>query len=458
MINLRILTRRKRLLWAIALLLFFIALGLSLWLIGTPPPSRIKLATGDPAGGFAAVGRQYKARLDRMGLHVDLVETHGSVDNLQRLQRHEVDVAFVQAGTVSPLESSDDRCGLAAIGAEPLWVFSRSLPPAASLRDLKGHTVAVGPAVSGTDALSRLLLKAHGVTPENSTFLNLSMGDSRRALLDGKVDTVLLVCPANAPVIRDLIHDPGVQLVSLQCQPAITRHFAYLRPVILPEGTLDLKQDLPPQDRALLAPTTLLVAREKLDPRVVEQLLMVAQAVHSSGSLVDEPGRFPTLEGMDLPAHITAEKFMRSGESFLSRLLPYWGLRLVSQAQLLVLPLMLMLVPFWKTLPMLYSLRINQILKRHYTALREAEGRINGCNDPVELRNSLELLVGLRAELDKLSRKLPAHLQRDVYQWREHVVLVRTEGLDRLRRLEEPREPAPGTPETKVIPPKTGPL
>src|SRR5262245_32179000 len=132
MISLRRLMRRKRTLWAIALLLFLITLGLSIWLIGKPPPSRIYLATGDPAGGFAAVGRQYKARLDRMGLQVELVETNGSVDNLQRLQHGKVDVAFVQAGTVALLEHSDNLSGLAAIGAEPLWVFSRSLPEAAS--------------------------------------------------------------------------------------------------------------------------------------------------------------------------------------------------------------------------------------------------------------------------------------------------------------------------------------
>src|SRR5260370_30051394 len=104
---------------------------------------------------------------------------------------------------------------------------------------------------------------------------------------------------------------------------------------------------------------------------------MVARAEHSSGNLLDEPGKFPTLEGVELPpAHVAAEKFIKSGESFLSRLLPYWGVRLVSEAKLLVLPL-LTLLPFWKFLPMLYAFRINRILKRHYTALREVEGHIN---------------------------------------------------------------------------------
>jgi hypothetical protein len=140
---------------------------------------------------------------------------------------------------------------------------------------------------------------------------------------------------------------------------------------------------------------------------------------------------------MDLPPHIAAEKFLKSGESLVSRLLSYWSVRLVWQAQLLILPLLALLLPFWKTLPMLYSVRINSILKRHYTALREVESQIDHCNDPVQLRQALAKLDGLRTDLETLSRKLPAHLQRDVYHWRQHVALVRTEGHARLRRLED---------------------
>jgi TRAP transporter TAXI family solute receptor len=429
---------RRRTVVILALGLFIAGLGLSLWLLGAPPPRRIVLATGDPAGGFAALGKEYKARLDRMGLRVELVETAGSLDNLQRLHRGEVDVAFVQAGLAQQLDSSEGLCGLAAVGSEPLWVFSRSLPPAASLRDLKGHAIVLGPPVSGSDALGRLLLREHGVTPANATFLNLSMGQTRQALRDGKADTVLMVCACNAPIVEELIHDAEIRLVSLSGQAGIARRFPYLRPVVLPEGVLDLEDDLPAEDKHLLAPTTSLVAREDLHPRAVEQLLMAAQAVHAPGGLLEEPGRFPSLEGMDLPPHIAAEKFLKSGESLVSRLLPYWSVRLVWQAQLLVLPLLALLVPFWKTLPMLYSIRVNNILKRHYTALREVESQIDHCNDPVQLRQALAKVDGLRTDLETLSRKLPAHLQRDVYHWRQHVALVRTEGHARLRRLEDP--------------------
>ena len=55
----------------------------------------------------------------------------------------------------------------------------------------------------------------------------------------------------------------------------------------IPEGLLDLRRNLPAADTTLLAPAALLACRADLHPRVVEQILKVAQAIHGSGSLID---------------------------------------------------------------------------------------------------------------------------------------------------------------------------
>src|SRR5205807_5774708 len=116
---------------------------------------------GDPAGGFAVLGREYKARLDRMGLRVELVASSGSLENLRLLRSGHADVAFVQGGSAGP-DGEPGVCALGAVCSEPLWVFSRA--PARTLRDLRGRRVALGPAASGTDAIGRQLLGEHGVT------------------------------------------------------------------------------------------------------------------------------------------------------------------------------------------------------------------------------------------------------------------------------------------------------
>jgi TRAP transporter TAXI family solute receptor len=429
----------KRMLFATAAI-FLAALAVSFWWIGEPPPRQIRLATGDPQGGFAVLGARYKARLESMGLKVELIGSNGSLENLDLLRSRHADVAFVQGGTAAADETKVS--GLASVCAEPLWIFSRK--PVATLRDLKGQRVTVGPAVSGTDVLARQLLKEHGVTEENTALLNRTMAQARQAIHDDSADAVLLVCAPEAPVVRDLVQIKGVRLVSLRHQQAIARRLPYLRPVTVPEGALDLRKDLPAQDTALVAPVTILAARHDLHPRVVEQLLVVARAIHGGGDLLEERGRYPSLDGVDLPVHITAEKFMKAGESFLSRWLPYSAMRLIWQVQLLALPL-LALVPLWKAVPLLYSFRINQILKHHYVALGEVEAKINTCADAAELERLMGELEGLRTELEAMSRKVPAHLQRDIYHWRLHVAMVRDEAQERLRQLHG--EPAPATTE-----------
>jgi hypothetical protein len=157
--------------------------------------------------------------------------------------------------------------------------------------------------------------------------------------------------------------------------------------------------------------------------------------VRPGGGLLDDAARFPMLETAELPAHVAAEKYMISGESFLSRLLPYRGVRLAWQAQLVLLPLLAVLIPLWRLYPAVNAFRVDRILRRKYAALRDAEQAINASDDSASLRAALDRLDVLRSDLETLSRRLPAQLQRDLYDWRLHVAMVRTEGEDRFRRL-----------------------
>lgn len=433
---------KRRWLWVMGAVLFAVVLAIGVWLIGSPPPRTIILATGDPDGGFALLGREYKNRLERMGLKVELLESTGSIANLKALQDRKADVAFVQSGVTQRIESTEGLCSLAAIGSHPLWIFARSGSgknsgkDATSLADLGGATVALGPAGSGTDAFGRLLLDEFHVKP--AKIVNVPMKQSRQALETGDAQFAMLVCSAEAPAIRDLMARDDVHLVGLHRQAAIARRLPYVRKVDLLAGSYDLGRDQPAADVAMVAPVILLASREDLHPRVVEQLLLVSKKVQSNASLLEDSVTFPILETAELPAHVAAEKFMVSGESFLSWLLPYWGVRLVWQAQIILLPIITVLIPLWRIVPALQAYRLNRVLKRKYTALRDAENRIDACNDAPALRLALDRLDALRSELESLSRKLPADVQRDIYNWRLHVAMVRTEGEDRLKRMTTP--------------------
>src|SRR6185436_3873239 len=207
-------------------------------------------------------------------------------------------------------------------------------------------------------------------------------------------------------------------------------------PVKVHEGLLDLRDNIPPENITLLSPSALLVARDTINPRLVELVLKVAQAVHSPGDLLDLPLKFPSLEGLDVPINEAAETYLTSGESFLSRNLNYHALRWVLLLKLLLLPLLAVWLPLLRLAPLIASWRKGRWLKRYYARLRDEEGRLATARWPNELREGINELEALRGEVQKVSRKLPLQQQQDVYHWRLHVQLILNEALERLGRME----------------------
>jgi uncharacterized protein len=437
--------RRRWMVWSLVIALSVGVALATMWFTDSPPPSHIRMATGVAKGAYDTFGHRYKERLRGLGLTVDLENTNGSVENLQLLLKGEVDVAFAQGGTAQLVEDKDSDHKLRAIAAiylEPLWVFYTGDKTVDTIAEFKGKRISVGPPRSGTDAVSRFLLKTHDIDEKNSTIENHSSAEEVQGLKDGKLDVAMIVGSYQDPAVQVLMRQNGVHLMSFKREIAYNRTFPYLTPVKVAAGLLDLRDDIPPTDVVLLAPAAMLVCREDLHPRVVEQILKTAQSLHQQGNLIDGPKVFPTLDGLDLPPHEAAETYMKSGESFVSRVLPYWAVRLMVQLKFFVLPLLFVWIPAFKLVPMLYQMRINMLLKRHYSELREVETNLVHAGTPEEMRKRLHELDTLRKGMETISRKVPGLYQREVYHWRLHISLVRTEAVERLRKMEVEAETA----------------
>jgi hypothetical protein len=298
--------------------------------------------------------------------------------------------------------------------------------------------VAVGPKGSGTEAVAKAILAEQGYDIASPAIVNLPSADARRELMAGRLDVAFFVISYRDPGIMELLRDKNLRLTSFRREAAYTRKFRGLTPIKLPEGLLDLKDNIPPENITLLSPSAMLVARENINPRVVELVLKVAQAVHAPGDLLDPSLKFPTLEGMDVPVNEAAETYLTSGESFLSRNLPYRALRWVLLAKLLVLPLLAVWVPLLRLAPMVAQWRKQRWLKRYYARLRDVEIRLAMAQWPNDLREGINDLEALRGEVQMVSRKLPLQQQQDVYHWRLHASLILNEALERLGRMETP--------------------
>ncbi|MFM7330499.1 MAG: TAXI family TRAP transporter solute-binding subunit [Brachymonas sp.] len=126
------------------------------------PPSAITLSAGRSGGMYQEHAKAYRPMLQAQGIELNIVESAGTGENLQRLKdpANTVQVAFAQGGYALGESSDPDSVGiqtLAQIDIEPIWVFSRFRDVDSLLR-LQGQRVAIGQSGSGSRAVALRLL------------------------------------------------------------------------------------------------------------------------------------------------------------------------------------------------------------------------------------------------------------------------------------------------------------
>src|SRR5678815_1091004 len=87
-------------LWVVVVAIAAVGFAIAFHFAKPAPPHALVLATGSAAGAYQAYGERFRDELARSGITLELRPTAGSVENLALLAAGEVDVAFVQGGTV----------------------------------------------------------------------------------------------------------------------------------------------------------------------------------------------------------------------------------------------------------------------------------------------------------------------------------------------------------------------
>ena len=387
------------------------------------PPSHVVIATGRPDGAYYKFAQQYRERLVREGIRLEVRETSGSVENLQLLEdpKSDVDLGFVQGGTGGG--ANPEALGsLASLYFEPLWVFSRENPGPNDLRGLRGRRLAVGPEGSGTRAVALTLLAANGITATTARLLPLTGLDAVHALRRGAVDTVFLVAAPGSPTVTEMLITPGIALLGFPRADAYAKRFPFLTKLVLPAGGLSLEANLPTRETVLLAPAATLVARTSFHPALVDLVLATAAAVHGGRGLFEAPKQFPSADYLEVPLLSDAERYHKSGPPLLARYLPFWAATLADRVKVLILPL-LVLVPLARLVPPAYRWRVRSKIIRRYRDVVEVDQVLTRRPSPSECA---ELLAQLeRIEDDVRGLKVPLGYADAHYHLRLHLDLVR---------------------------------
>lgn len=407
-----------------SLLMIGLALFFAYKFIDPAPPKKIVIATGDADLNYNAFASIYGVYLKKEGITLEVRRTSGDLENLRLLKNTDsgVDMAFIQDGVASS-EGAGSLLSLGSLYYQPLWVFCRCKADAAHLSDLRGKRIAIGSKGEGSELLARNILQASGVNDANSRLLNIGGEAAIQKLLYKQVDAVLFVDVPFSESVSQLVNHPTIRLMTLDTAEALARQFSYLHHLVLPEGALNLKRNLPLHDVQLVAPTATLVVKEDMHPALVYLMMKIISQVHGGASILNAKGEFPSAKDTDFQVSTQALNFYKSGLPFIDKYLPFWAATFVNRTLIVLLPLLALLIPLTKIVPMVYVWLVKRKLFRYYGELRYLDAQLNEGTDAAQRAEILQALNEIDSRVTLV--KLPVTFSQYAYELRAHIALVR---------------------------------
>lgn len=411
--------------YGVGAVLTLAALAIAYQFVEPAPPKTLSIATASVEGAYYSFADKYKEHFAKEKIRLEVVETSGSVENLQLLKEGAVDVAFVQGG-IGEAVDFPDLMGLASLYEEPLIIFVRKGDQVETFADFAGKRIAVGKDGSGTRKIVQQLLNDNKLGDKDEIELvPLGGEEGAKALLAGNIDALFMVIRADAKIVQQLFANENVDIVSLERAEAYTRLHKYLSHIVLVEGVLDMARNIPNQDYHLIAPSATLVARRDIHPALVDLLMQVATKVHDQSSILSANKKYPSPENLDFPLSSEAERFFKHGPPFLQRYLPFWAASLIDRLKFMVVPLIALVIPLMKVLPPTYRWRIRSRIYRWYDELHKLDIELKN-NETVEtLEEAIKVVNVMEQEVREV--EVPLSYAEELYNLRVHIDLLRNQ-------------------------------
>lgn len=432
----------KRLLsreFLIAIFVCTVAFWFALRYVKPAPPSSFAISAASKGSPYYELALRFKEEIAKKGVTLDVRESQGSFANLKSLEdpNSDVQAGIIQGGLANGIDAPELH-SMGRLITEPVWIFYRGTDPLTYITQLKGKRILIGPAGSGTAFLAGKLLEANGITAENSTLISMELPDYVDTFANGTADAGFLVLGAEAKTVQRLLNQPGTNLMSIAQSAALIQRYPFLSAVMMRQGVVDFARNIPPADTRLVATRAMLLVRNDLHPALVTLLAQAVLAVQSKPTLTSTGesklfalGADALTEDPEFPVAEDARRIYKSGPSYLQTVLPFWIADLLTRAFILILPVIGIIFPLIRVVPIVYNWRMRRRILYWYHVLKELENSL-------PKSAALELIESKEQELERIEESVqkisvPIHFSADLYNLRDHVEFVK-------RRIEHLRD------------------
>ena len=284
---------------------------------------KIFLATGSETGTYYSFGIALgQVMKDKIGQEFGVQSTGASKANIQLVAAGDVDMAIVQndvmdyafngTNTFAEEGALSGFSAVATLYAEVVQIVAK--PGITSVADLKGKTVSVGDAGSGTEFNAAQIFEAYGMTFDDINKQSLGFTDSADKFKDGQLDAFFVTAGAPTTCITDLATSNDFVILSIgeTEMQYLKDNYGYYTEYTLAAGTYGEKQ---PEDAATVAVKATLIAADDLSEDAVYKVtkgifenIDAIKATHAKG---EELSADNGVQGVSIPFHAGAEKYFK---------------------------------------------------------------------------------------------------------------------------------------------------
>lgn len=308
-------------------LLFLLVTSLSPSSIQAQPKRLVTIASGWVVGVYyplaGAMSRIIHTKLPELRATVE--SSGASVANAKLIGSGDADFAILQNdiayyaynGTV--LETFKDKPiknmgGVFSLYPELIQIAARKEAKIASIRDLKGKRVSIGPLGSGTEANTIQILEVHGMGLQDLGRVDrLGAAEATEQLKDGRIDAAFYTVGLGAAALIDAFLAGEMTLVPVVGKEAeaLKKKYPFYTSVTVPAGTykgLD-------KDVTTVSVMAMMIARSDLPEDLVYKFVKTIFENLDTFYGAHANAKYLTLktatEGMSVPLHPGAAKFYK---------------------------------------------------------------------------------------------------------------------------------------------------
>lgn len=377
------------------------AYGLScllIWLVSffwmPLPPQKVIFGVEAHTSAYRTAIR-YRSALETMGIQVEFEQfTQGQQALSWISNSNKSNVVSFASSLLSHRYANQPIEALATIGVQPLWIATTD--NITHLSDLRGKRIAIGQASGPAHEAARILLEYARIKPDELMWVSGDLMGAVTKLLRHEVDGLIVMDAPEAPLVRTLLTEPSISIMAYPYAGVITPHHPYMQTQVVPQGSIELRGNIPQKDMILLASRQELVISSRMHPSLQKALLDVAVSEHSIASFMQRDTEYPEFKA-SLPLSQTALDHANGERSWMQYAFPYWWGDLVRLIPLLVLPVLLLTTLLLHWFPRLKGRKTDNLLMDYYGQLYFLE------DDLFQAKNQgLFIQRELLARLDRL--------------------------------------------------------